>query len=244
MALYNIPNNSSIAVNCLASIMAWGRGRQPTQQPAPHRPAGCRAVPVNFREGPGSGEEFNFTGMDKHSPDGHVPDAPQPVSPISVEPVPGSATSTRPAMPSEQTSEPSQSQMTPDIDFFFECGSKVPPVSRTLCKTCKYVALQSLHMLYWQGLLFRVNRIDLCQGAGSFSVTTSNGVLCNHLLSRHKDVYVEKCYEMRWKVAALESEAPVASGCETNHPPFSQTAFIQHLLNFIVADDQVSKACF
>jgi len=130
--------------------MARGRGKQPTQQPAPHCPAGHRAAPVNFHEDPSSGEEFNFTGMDKHSPDGHVLDAPWPVSPISVgvEPTPGSATSTRPATPSEQTSEPSWSRTAPDIDFFFEHGSKVPPVSRTLCKTCKYVALQSLHMLY------------------------------------------------------------------------------------------------
>ena len=52
-----------------------------------------------------------------------------PVSPISVDPVAGSATSTRPAMPSEQTSESSQSQTAPDINFFFEHGLKVPPVT-------------------------------------------------------------------------------------------------------------------
>ena len=63
----------------------------------------------------------------------------QPISSTSVEPVVGSAASTRPVTPSEQASESSQGQTAPDIDFFFERGSKVPPVTRTLCKTCKYM---------------------------------------------------------------------------------------------------------
>ena len=67
--------------------MARGRGRQPRQQPAPPRTAGHRPAPGNFREDSGSGEEFDFTPVDEHTPDGDVPDAPRPVSPISVEPV-------------------------------------------------------------------------------------------------------------------------------------------------------------
>ena len=102
MVLYKIPNNSPIAVNRPASLMARGRARQPRSHAA-----GRRAAPGNFREDSGSGEEFDFTPVDEHTPDGGVPDAPRPVSPISVEPVAGSATSTQPAMPSEQTSESS-----------------------------------------------------------------------------------------------------------------------------------------
>ena len=52
---------------------------------------------------------------------------------------------------------------------------------------------------------------------------------------------------MKWKVPALASEhgtASAPSGHEVQCPPFSQKAFIQHLLNFIVADDQVGKAHF
>ena len=52
---------------------------------------------------------------------------------------------------------------------------------------------------------------------------------------------------MRWKVPALEGEtgtAPGPPGRETQRPAFSQQAFLQHLLNFIVADDQVGKAHF
>ena len=143
LALYKIPNKSSITVNHPASLMARGRGRQPRQQPGPPRTAGRRPAPGNSREDSGSGEEVNFTPVNKHTPDGDVPDAPQPVSPISVEPVAGSATSTRPATPSEQASESSRSRMAPDIDFFFERGSKLPPVTRTLCKTCKYVAFHN-----------------------------------------------------------------------------------------------------
>ena len=52
---------------------------------------------------------------------------------------------------------------------------------------------------------------------------------------------------MQWKVPALESEtgtAPSPSGRGAPHPLFTQKAFIQHRLNFIVADDQVGKAHF
>ena len=67
-----------------------------------------------------------------------------------------------------------------------------------------------LHTLYWQGLLFRTNGIDLQPGAGSFSASTSNNPLHNHLLTRHKDVYLQKCCKMQWKVPALESETGAA----------------------------------
>ena len=52
---------------------------------------------------------------------------------------------------------------------------------------------------------------------------------------------------MQWKVPALESKtgiAPLLSEHGTPHPPITQKAFIQHLLNFIIADDQVGKAHF
>ena len=71
--------------------------------------AGHRPAPGNSHEDSGSGEEFNFTTVNEHTPDGDVPYAPRPVSPISVEPVAGSATSTQPATPSEQASESSWS---------------------------------------------------------------------------------------------------------------------------------------
>ncbi|EDR07026.1 uncharacterized protein LACBIDRAFT_328295 [Laccaria bicolor S238N-H82] len=160
------------------SVMAQGRGRKPTQQPAPPRTAGHRAAPVNFCDDPGSGEEFNFTPLDEHSANEDVQHVQRPISPASVEPVAGSAASTRPVTPSEQASEPSWSRTAPDIDFFFEHRSKVPP----------------------------------------------------------------KCCETKWKVPALASEtgtAPAPPGHGTQRPPFSQEALIQHLLNFIVADDQL-----
>jgi len=91
--------------------------------------------------------------------------------------------------------------------------------------------------------LFRENGIDLHHGAGSFSATTSNGPLRNHLLSCHKDIYLQKCHEMGWKVPGLKSKTGTApASCETQQTPFPQNAFLQHLLNFIVADDQVGKA--
>jgi len=55
--------------------MPQGRGRWPApaaQQPAPHPTAGHRATLVNFHEDPGSGEDFNFTGLDEQSADEDV----------------------------------------------------------------------------------------------------------------------------------------------------------------------------
>jgi len=54
-------------------------------------------------------------------------------------------------MPSGPASGASWSQMAPNINFFYECGSKVPPVTRTLCKTCKYIVLHQFSTSYWQG---------------------------------------------------------------------------------------------
>ena len=65
------------------------------------------------------------------------------ISPTSVEHAAGFDTSTRPVTPSEQTSGSSQSQTAPDLGFFLEYGSKVPPMSRPWCKTCKYVVLHN-----------------------------------------------------------------------------------------------------
>jgi hypothetical protein len=120
--------------------MARGRGRRAA---APRPTAGRRAAPANSREDPSSGEDFDFTHLDEQSADEDVQHVQRPISPTSVEPAAGSATSTRPVTPSEQASESSRSRTAPDIDFFYERGSKVHPVSRTLCKTCKYVVLHN-----------------------------------------------------------------------------------------------------
>jgi len=60
-------------------------------------------------------------------------------------------------------------------------------------------------------------------------------------MSHHKEIYLQKCQEMGWKVPGIASAAPEH---ETQCPPFSQNAFLQHLLNFIIADDQVGEVCF
>jgi hypothetical protein len=49
---------------------------------------------------------------------------------------------------------------------------------------------------------------------------------------------------MRWKTDVLESETRTQSTREVQRSPFSQQVFLQHLLNFIIADDQVGKVRF
>ena len=127
--------------------MAQGGGRRQVArnqaQAAPRPPARRRVAPHNLPESPGSGEEFDFTGVDGRSSDddGIQQDehALRPVSPASVEPVAGSAASTRPVTPSAQASERPASRTAFDIDFFFKQGSKADLISSSECNACKYV---------------------------------------------------------------------------------------------------------
>lgn len=155
--------------------MTRGRGRR--QAPAQQQPAPRHRV-APLADNPGSGEEFDFTGLDEQPSDEEIqhnapiapprpsssdsvePAAgspiapPRPSSPDSVEPAAGSAASTRPVTPSEQASERSSSRKAYDIDYFYERGSKVQPVTRTICKTCRYyVAFHRFYIVLMRILL-------------------------------------------------------------------------------------------
>jgi hypothetical protein len=64
----------------------------------------------------------------------------------------------------------------------------------------------------------------------------------------HKEDYIRICLQKGWKnqlpSAKFESEAgmePAAGEGGQSRPAFSPKAFVRHLINFIIADDQVSK---
>jgi len=64
----------------------------------------------------------------------------------------------------------------------------------------------------------------------------------------HREDYTKVCLEKGWKnqlpSANFESEAgtePPADAGGQHRPAFSQKTFRQHLVDFIIADDQVSK---
>jgi hypothetical protein len=64
----------------------------------------------------------------------------------------------------------------------------------------------------------------------------------------HKEDYTRVCLQKGWKnqlpSAKFESKAgmePPAHAGGQHRPAFSLKAFVQHLVNFVIADDQVSK---
>jgi hypothetical protein len=81
------------------------------------------------------------------------------------------------------------------------------------------------------------------------SPSSSNTTLRGHLQREHKEDYIRVCLERGWKnqlpSAKFESEAGSERSAGTGQfcTTFSSKAFMEHLINFIVADDQVIKPC-
>jgi hypothetical protein len=80
--------------------------------------------------------------------------------------------------------------------------------------------------------------------AGNYFYMQSTGGtdLQKHLYRRHPNEYDEACTTYHWPNRRLQSvgEAPTQThGAHGNLPPFSNKTFMNHLVRFIVADDQV-----
>jgi hypothetical protein len=86
-----------------------------------------------------------------------------------------------------------------------------------------------------------------------YSSKSSNTTLRNHLESNHKAEYLRMCEANQWvnmlpkmkKELELKREADNLAGGGGGsggpRPTFSQSQFLKSLVNFIVADDQVSN---
>jgi hypothetical protein len=80
-----------------------------------------------------------------------------------------------------------------------------------------------------------------------YSPHCSNSSLRLHLENEHKEEYIRLCKEKGWKNQLPKSRTadlePVHAGATQafSRTKFTQEAFLDHLVNFIVADDQV---CF
>jgi hypothetical protein len=86
----------------------------------------------------------------------------------------------------------------------------------------------------------------------TFSLKTGTGVLCRHLFEHHAKKWIEGCDKLRIPITAKEAQQavadyhhrkgqPSANSNEHMKPgrPFSQEAFVDAIVEFIVADDQV-----
>lgn len=79
-----------------------------------------------------------------------------------------------------------------------------------------------------------------------YSENTTTTGLRRHLVTYHRTIYLETCLAKGWTAytAKLESADgdPVDSGPGRPLVPFTQKGLVDHLLKFIVADDQVSQS--
>lgn len=81
-----------------------------------------------------------------------------------------------------------------------------------------------------------------------FSLTTSTSVLRRHLFENHLDLWITACDDMKIKITAKEAlpvieahrQEPQKTPLEAARPEFSKEAFLDALVEFIVADDQVT----
>jgi hypothetical protein len=81
-----------------------------------------------------------------------------------------------------------------------------------------------------------------------FGQTTSTSVLRRHLFESHLDLWIAACDNMKIKITAKEAlpvieayrQEPQKTQLEAARPEFSKEAFLDALVEFIVADDQVS----
>jgi hypothetical protein len=81
-----------------------------------------------------------------------------------------------------------------------------------------------------------------------FSVKTSTGVLQQHLAKSHIALWVSACEEKKIEIVAKEvqenlaqyHQQPQQTELEANRLEFSKESFLNALLEFIIADDQVS----
>ena len=86
----------------------------------------------------------------------------------------------------------------------------------------------------------------------TFSLKTGTGVLRRHLFEHHIDSWIEGCDKLRIPITAKEAQRAVTdyrrrkgqantNSTENAKPgrPFSQEAFVDAIVEFVVSDDQV-----
>ena len=82
----------------------------------------------------------------------------------------------------------------------------------------------------------------------AFGANTATGTLRHHLFENHVESWVSACEKLDIEITAQEAQSaihayhnlPKKTSLEDSRPEFSPETFIDALVEFIVADDQVS----
>jgi hypothetical protein len=237
--------------------MAWGKSGKAgkpqtryvsgqTTQPAPQpRPRPRQPLDSDSR----SGEDFNFESVDRQESSSESTASPLVSSSASLPPTVASDVPTRATTPSSELLAPppkkSGRHTAKDIEHFFRKAEG----TKTVCKVCEYV------IPFPRGEEFltrcRMTRKQSEESPGSlqasfrFSPKTSNTTLQKHLDFDHRAEYLRLHKAKGWNSqldsmkAASTVPTPVSEA--QSLAPFSQKSLLDHLRDFIIADDQVGK---
>jgi hypothetical protein len=140
-------------------------------------------------------------------------------------------------------------QTADDVRYFFE---RLP--DKVVCKECRYL---SSYLWFFSGwltvnMLRKTKEAEPAQWKSNirfeYSTKTSNTSLRPHIERHHLDLFLQLAKENGWKVllpglvsqARSEATSAAASVSAERRGQFDESTFHQYLLNFIVADDQVS----
>ncbi len=75
----------------------------------------------------------------------------------------------------------------------------------------------------------------------TYSLTTSTDTLRKHLKKHHAQKYQEACEQHGWKYL-LPKEPTIGENRKGRLPAFSPETFLEYLVRFVTADDQVRVA--
>ena len=140
-----------------------------------------------------------------------------------------------------QGSQSSASREVKDIKHFFQRGNKKTQ-ERTVCIPCQYV-LQPLDHSFPSLNMFSFSEQDLenpMNDRHTFSASTSTTILCLHLNKHHHDAYVAFC-EANNIPNPFMAKPGFADQPDTRpRPQYTPAQLLKSIVNFIIADDQVS----
>jgi hypothetical protein len=88
--------------------------------------------------------------------------------------------------------------------------------------------------------VFSRGLIKRCRHEG-YKEKTGNDNLRRHLMNKHDTLYREECEKNAWKYPGSKDEKKptIGENRKAALPPFSPETFLEYLVRFITADDQV-----
>lgn len=74
-----------------------------------------------------------------------------------------------------------------------------------------------------------------------YGITTGTSNLRKHLVLCHEELYVQKCQDKGWTYGTPKVKEPtIGENRKSAIPPFTAEGFVEYIVRWVTADDQVS----